>query len=69
MRYPLTDTMALQRSGQSAPMMLAVRAPQSKPARVALSILSASINVIISTASADGCAFRMVSLERKRVVP
>src|SRR6266853_6582133 len=34
--------MALQRSGQSAAMMLAVRAPQSKPARTAFSILSAS---------------------------
>ena len=32
--------MALQRSGQSAAMMLTVRAPQSKPARVAFSILS-----------------------------
>ena len=38
-RYPLTETRALQRSGKSAAMMSAVRAPQSKPARIALSIL------------------------------
>ena len=38
--------MALQRSGQSAATMLAVRAPQSKPARIAFSILSASIRAI-----------------------
>ena len=37
---------ALQRSGHSAAMMLAVRAPQSKPAMIAFSILRASINAI-----------------------
>ena len=41
--------MALQRSGQSAATMLAVRAPQSKPARIAFSILSASINAMTSS--------------------
>jgi len=35
-KYPLTGTMPLQRSGQSAAMMSTVRAPQSKPARIAL---------------------------------
>src|SRR5262249_40783499 len=40
--------MALQRSGQSAAMMLAVRAPQSHPAMIAFSILRASIKAIIS---------------------
>src|SRR5215467_10871288 len=40
--------MALQRSGQSAAMMLAVRAPQSHPAMIAFSILRASIRAIIS---------------------
>jgi hypothetical protein len=34
--------MALQRTGQSAAMMLAVRAPQSKPAMIGFSIFSAS---------------------------
>ena len=57
------------RSGQSAATMLAVRAPQSKPARIAFSILSASIKAMTSAASADGWPLRSVSLERKRVVP
>ena len=39
----------MQRSGQSAAMMLAVRAPQSKPAMIAFSILSASIRAMISS--------------------
>ena len=43
--------MALQRSGQSAAMMLAVRAPQSKPARIGLLIWSASISATMSSAS------------------
>jgi len=63
------DTIALQRSGQRAAMMLAVRAPQSKPPRIALSILSAFMKSIVSTASADGCPFRTVAFDRKRVVP
>jgi len=49
--------------------MSAVRAPQSKPARIALSILSASIKAMTSTASADGWPLRNVSVERKRVGP
>ena len=48
----------MQRSGQSAATMLAVRAPQSKPARIAFSILSASIKAMTSTASADGWPLR-----------
>jgi hypothetical protein len=59
---PLTETIALQRSGQSAAMMLAVRAPQSKPAMVAFSILRASINAMISRATTDYCPLRTVSL-------
>ena len=35
-KYPLTETIALQRAGQSAATMLTVRAPQSNPARIAL---------------------------------
>jgi hypothetical protein len=61
--------MALQRSGQSAATMLAVRAPQSKPASVARWILSASINATASRATAEGWPLRTVSPERKRVVP
>jgi hypothetical protein len=53
-RYPLTDTSALTRSGQSAATMSAVRAPQSKPARTAFSILSASMKSMTSTATAEG---------------
>src|SRR3954447_4105793 len=59
--------MALTRSGQSAETILTVRAPQSKPARVALRILSASIRSMTSTASAAGWPLRTASLERKRV--
>jgi hypothetical protein len=58
----------LQRSGQSAATMSAVRAPQSKPATIALSIPSASIKAIVSTARADCRPLRSVSSERKRVV-
>jgi hypothetical protein len=61
--------MALQRCGQSAATMLAVRAPQSKPPIVACSILSASIKATMSVASAAGWPLRNVSLLRKRVVP
>ena len=43
-----------QERSQSAETMLTVRAPQSKPARIALSILSASINAIVFDATADG---------------
>lgn len=35
MRYPLTETIALQRWGHSAATILAVRAPQSQPAMTA----------------------------------
>ena len=59
----------MQRSGQSAATMSAVRAPQSKPAMIAFSILSASIKAMMSTATADGWPLRTVSLDRKRVVP
>jgi hypothetical protein len=68
-RYPLTETCALQRSGQSTAIMLAVRAPQSNPARIAFSILSASIKAMMSKATTDCWPFRSVSLERKRVEP
>src|SRR5215475_4368679 len=54
---------------QSAAMILAVRAPQSKPASIALSILRASMKAMVSTATADGWPLRNVSSERKRVVP
>ena len=50
-------------------MMLAVRAPQSKPPTTAFSIFSASISAMMSTASADCWPLRKVSLDRKRVVP
>ena len=49
--------------------MLAVRAPQSQPPMTAFSILSASINAMTSTATADCWPLRGVSAERKRVVP
>ena len=48
MRYPLTDTIPAQRSGHSTAMMSAVRAPQSKPPTIALSIFSASSSAIAS---------------------
>jgi hypothetical protein len=50
-------------------MILTVRAPRSKPARIAFSILRASIKAKISTATTDCGPFLGVSLERKRVVP
>ena len=56
---------ALQRSGQSAAMMSAVRAPQSNPARIAFSILSASIKAMMSTASADGWPLRTAVTRKK----
>src|SRR5580692_11629774 len=46
-----------------------IRAPQSKPAIIALSILSASIKWIMSRATTEGWPFRTVSLERNLVVP
>src|SRR6202012_2372825 len=49
------------RSGQSAAMMLAVRAPQSKPATVAFLIFSASISAMMSEAMAACCPLRGVS--------
>ena len=49
--------------------MSAVRAPQSKPATTAVSMPSASIKAIVSTASAACSPLRTVSSERKRVVP
>ena len=54
------------RSGQSAATMLAVRAPQSKPASVAFSILSASIKAMISTARADGWPLRTFGRKKAR---
>ena len=59
----------VQRSGQSAATMSAVRAPQSKPATIALSISSASMKAITSRASAACSPLRNVSSDRKRVVP
>ena len=50
-------------------MTAAVRAPQSKPAMVAVWILSASMRAMMSCATADCWALRMVVLERKVVVP
>ena len=68
-RYPLTETIELQRAGQSAAMMFAVRAPQSKPASVAFSMLSASISVTMSTATAAGWPLRKALPDRNRVEP
>ena len=51
-RYPLTETRPLQRSGQSAARMSAVRAPQSNPATTARSTSSASSSATASNASA-----------------
>jgi hypothetical protein len=65
----LTETRALQRSGHNAATMSAVRAPQSKPARVAFPIRSASIKATISSATTDCWPLRNVSPERNRVVP
>ena len=45
-------------------MMLAVRAPQLQPAMVTLSILTASMKVMISRPSADWWPFRNVTPER-----
>ena len=59
----------LQRSGQSAATMSAVRAPQSNPATIARSIRSASSSASASIASAACWPLRAVSSERKRVVP
>src|SRR5262245_28079739 len=59
--------MPLQRCGQSAATMLAVRAPQSKAPTVALSILSAPIKAMASTASADCWPVRGVSLARRAI--
>ena len=69
MRYPLTETIALHRSGHSAAMTFAVRAPQSKPPMIAEVMPSASISAIASTARAACWPLRLVSSERKRVVP
>src|SRR5215475_2051330 len=60
--------MALQRSGHSAAMILAVRAPQSKPPRMAFWIFRASMKATISVATAAGWPFRNVSPERNRDV-
>src|SRR6185503_9401702 len=68
-RYPLTATSALHLSGQSAATMSPVRAPQSKPPRIAFSILSASMRSTTSPARAAGWPFRTVSPARKRVEP
>jgi hypothetical protein len=59
----------LQRSGQSAATMFTVRAPQSQPAIVAFSMRSASIRAMTSAATADCWPLRLVSLDKKRVVP
>jgi hypothetical protein len=53
----------------SAAMIPAVREPQSKPATIAFWILSASIKAMASTAIAACSPFRIVSSDRKRVVP
>jgi hypothetical protein len=50
-------------------MMLAVRAPQSNAPMTAFPIFSASMNAMMSTATAACWPFRNVSLERNRVVP
>ncbi|MNL41861.1 hypothetical protein D3C87_1642880 [compost metagenome] len=68
-RYPLTETSATQRSGHSAAMMSAVRAPQSKPAMTARSIFNASISAMMSAAMAACWPLRGVSDDRKRVDP
>jgi hypothetical protein len=54
---------------QIAARMTAVRAPQSKPATIALSISSASSSAIASIAMAACWPFRNVSSDVKRVVP
>ena len=59
--------MALQRCGHSAAMMFAVRAPQSQPARIALSIARASIRAMMSIATTACWAFRRFPPDRKRV--
>jgi len=59
----------VQRSGHSAATTLAVRAPQSKPARIAFSIPSASIKAMASIASTDCWPLRTVASERNRVEP
>ena len=68
-RYPLTETRAWQRSGHSAATMSADRAPQSKPARMARWMPSTSIRSMTSTAKAACWPLRIVSSDRKRVVP
>ena len=55
----------MQRSGQTAAMMFAVRAPQSKPARIACSISSASMKAITSSASAACWPLRNVSFRQE----
>jgi hypothetical protein len=45
--------MALQRSGQSTAMMLAVRAPELYATKIAFSMFSASINAMMSRATTD----------------
>jgi hypothetical protein len=59
----------VHRSGHSAAMTVTVRAPQSNPARIADSICKASISATMSSATADCCAFRNVSFDRKTVGP
>jgi hypothetical protein len=49
---PLTGTIARVRSGQRVAMTAALRAPQSKPAMIARSMLMASISATVSAASA-----------------
>src|SRR5829696_3913617 len=68
-RYPLTETSPLQRSGQTAATMSAVRAPQSNPARIALSISSASSRAMTSSASAPCSPLRNVSSESMTAGP
>ncbi len=51
-------TTALQRSGHSAAMMSAVRAPQSNPPMTAFWIFSASISAMMSRATTDCCPLR-----------
>jgi hypothetical protein len=60
---------ALQRSGQSAAMMSAVRPPQSKPGEDRLLDLESIHQAMMSRGDRRCWPLRNVSLERKRVVP
>lgn len=68
-RYPVTETSALTRSGHSAAMMSPVRDPQSNPASTARRILSASIRARMSRAKAAWSTLRGVAADRNVVLP